>query len=147
MSRLPLEGKLPDSIPEDSNLVVWYSINRDPITGRPAGPGFSGPLPRSIENAKKLSFVELSGHQLTGGVPTLPESIRMFEVHNNMMDGGIACECGVYGCAVRGGGGIGWAPMGLVGFFLRILFHKHIISISERASQSQAGMETEMNGR
>lgn len=94
MSRLPLEGSIPDVIPEDSNLIVWYAINRDPITNRVAGPGFSGNLPRSIENAKRLAFVELSSHQLTGGVPTLPDGIRMFEVHNNMLDGGVACECG-----------------------------------------------------
>lgn len=92
MSRLPLTGSLPDTIPEDSNLIVWYAINRDPITNRPAGPGFSGKLPRSISNAKRLAFVELSGHQLTGGVPTLPDNIRMFEVQNNQMDGGIACK-------------------------------------------------------
>ena len=92
MSRLPLTGTLPDSIPEDSSLRVWYAINRDPITGRPAGPGFSGPLPKSLSNAKNLAFAELSGHQLTGSVPTLPEEIRMFEVHNNKLDGTVACE-------------------------------------------------------
>lgn len=92
MSRLPLTGSLPDTIPEDSNLIVWYAINRDPITNKPAGPGFSGPLPKTLSNAKNLAFVELSGHQLTGGVPALPEKLRMFEVHNNQLDGGIQCE-------------------------------------------------------
>lgn len=92
MSRLPLTGPLPDSIPEDSNLIVWYGINRDPITNKPAGEGFSGKLPRSLANAKRLAFVELSGHRLSGDVPVLPPSIRMFEVHNNMLDGSVECE-------------------------------------------------------
>lgn len=92
MSRLPLSGPLPDSIPDDSELTVWYAINRDQITGRAPGPGFSGPLPRSIERAGNLAFVELSGHSLTGGVPTLPSKIRMFEAQNNRLGGGIACE-------------------------------------------------------
>lgn len=74
------------------HIQVWYAINRDPITGKPAGPGFSGKLPASISNARNLQFVELSGHQLTGAVPALPGQLRMFEVHNNALDGDIACE-------------------------------------------------------
>lgn len=103
MSRLPLSGPLPDTIPEDSNLVVWYSINRDPITGKPAGEGFTGKLPRSLANAKKLAFVELSGHKLIGDVPVLPPNIRMFEVHNNLLDGPVECECGTGGWIADGG--------------------------------------------
>jgi hypothetical protein len=93
MSRLPLTGPLPDAIPADSNLVVWYAINRDPVTGRPAGPGFSGSLPDTLGNARKLSFMEMSGHQLVGGIPALPEGIRMFELQNNRLDGPVECEC------------------------------------------------------
>lgn len=92
MSRLPLTGPLPDSIPADSSLIVWYAINRDPITNRPAGEGFTGSLPKSLSNAKKLAFAELSGHKLTGDVPPLPDNIRMLEVQNNQLDGTIACE-------------------------------------------------------
>jgi hypothetical protein len=118
MSRLPLTGSLPDSIPEDSSLTVWYAINKDPITGRPAGPGFSGPLPRSLERAGSLAFLEMSGHQLTGGVPTLPAKIRMFEAHNNKLNGGIACES----LAWSGGGGVSHAWLAAVHRVLALTF-------------------------
>eukprot|EP00879_Flechtneria_rotunda_P020521 GHRR01021592.1.p1 GENE.GHRR01021592.1~~GHRR01021592.1.p1 ORF type:complete len:536 (+),score=117.26 GHRR01021592.1:712-2319(+) len=90
MSMLTLTGPLPDTLPTDSNLRVWYAINSDPVTGETAGPGFEGEIPPSIGNAAGLAFIELSGHQLTGGVPVLPEGMRMFEAQGNNLDGGIA---------------------------------------------------------
>lgn len=93
MSRTTLTGPLPDSFTTDSNLRVWYAINKDPVSGEQPGPGFTGSIPPSIVNSKGLAFVQLSNHQLTGGVPALPEGIRMFEAQSNALDGGIACEC------------------------------------------------------
>ncbi|WIA11368.1 hypothetical protein OEZ85_011489 [Tetradesmus obliquus] len=90
MSRTTLSGELPDSFSPDSQLRVWYAINRDPATGDIAGPGFTGTIPSSLSNAANLAFVELSHHQLTGGVPTLPAKIRMFESQSNALDGTIA---------------------------------------------------------
>lgn len=95
MSMTTLSGPLPDTFSSDSSLKVWYSINADPRTGVPAGPGFSGEIPSSISNAQALQYVELSNHQLTGGVPALPPNVIMFEVQGNKLDGGIACECAV----------------------------------------------------
>ncbi|WIA31454.1 hypothetical protein OEZ86_002349 [Tetradesmus obliquus] len=90
MSRTTLSGELPDSFSPDSQLRVWYAINKDPATGDIAGPGFTGTIPSSLSNAANLAFVELSHHQLTGGVPTLPAKIRMFESQSNALDGTIA---------------------------------------------------------
>jgi hypothetical protein len=92
MSRTTLTGELPDSFSPDSQLRVWYAINKDPATGEIPGPGFSGTIPSSLSNAAHLAFVELSHHQLTGGVPQLPANIRMFESQSNALDGTIACE-------------------------------------------------------
>lgn len=94
MSRTTLTGELPDVIPAGSNLRVWYSINQDPETGESLGDGFSGPLPSTLSNAKGLAFLEMSGHQLSGDVPVLPDGMRMFEAFNNRLDGTIASACG-----------------------------------------------------
>ena len=101
MSRTTLSGELPDSFSPDSQLRVWYAINRDPATGEIAGPGFTGTIPSSLSNAANLAFVELSHHQLTGGVPILPAKIRMFESQSNALDGTIACEWCGRGVAAR----------------------------------------------
>eukprot|EP00882_Tetradesmus_deserticola_P025594 GHRQ01028125.1.p1 GENE.GHRQ01028125.1~~GHRQ01028125.1.p1 ORF type:complete len:288 (-),score=80.04 GHRQ01028125.1:459-1322(-) len=92
MSRLPLTGDLPDSFSPDSQLRVWYAINKDPVSGDAAGPGFTGSIPSSLSNVAHLAFVELSHHQLTGGVPQLPARMRMAEFQSNQLDGSIACE-------------------------------------------------------
>jgi hypothetical protein len=92
MSRVTLTGELPDAFSPDSQLRVWYAINRDPVSGDIPGPGFTGTIPSSLSNAAHLAFVELSQHQLTGGVPQLPAKIRMFEAQSNQLDGTIACE-------------------------------------------------------
>lgn len=90
MSRLNLTGEIPDSIPEGSNLRLWYALNTVEGTMQQYdGGAFTGSLPSTLSNAKGMRYMELSYHDLSGKLPTLPDAMMVFDVSENSIEGSI----------------------------------------------------------
>jgi Leucine-rich repeat (LRR) protein len=94
ISGLAVSGPLPNVLPQSSRLRALYAIgslqgpsaddaNNTSSSSSSSDGALTGTIPASIVNAKNLMRLDLSGQQLEGEVPPLPDSLVYLNVSGN----------------------------------------------------------------
>uniref|UniRef100_A0A0D9WLL0 non-specific serine/threonine protein kinase n=1 Tax=Leersia perrieri TaxID=77586 RepID=A0A0D9WLL0_9ORYZ len=55
---------------------------------------FTGQLPTSLVHLRKLHFLALNSNGLEGGIPDMPDSFVVLDLHNNSFSGPLPCKLG-----------------------------------------------------